>query len=152
MEKWALIVALIFANGAMIFGFLGHADLIQTIIKSVVIFAVMYVLCRIVISTWDKVGIAAEDTASADDTASAENTASEEPEEIKTTMDMLDDLDEKGIKVTYNPLDEGTDPLNEGTDPLDERNEEQLPGQINMDAMSQQEGEEEKAETDANPL
>ena len=90
MERWALAVALVLANGSMLFGLMYHSELIYSTCKAVVIFVVMYVLCRIVIVVWDKAGPQEES----------------ETETIKTTMDMLDDLDERGIKVTYNPLDE----------------------------------------------
>lgn len=109
MQKGAFLSSLFLAGFSLILSYLLKAGLLYSVGKAVIIFVVMYFICRIVILTWDKVSRQSDSSS------------------IKTTMDVLDDLEEKGIKVTYNPLQE----------PGDDETAEVIPGQINMDSLSQ---------------
>jgi hypothetical protein len=132
LEKGAFFASLILANGSLILSFVYQAQLLYSVTKALIIFVIMYFICRIVISAWDKV-----------------SRQSESEYEIKPTMDVLDDLDERGIKVTYNPLfdqEDSDDSDNNSeatisqqmTDDESEFDREQIPGQLNMEALSQQ--------------
>jgi hypothetical protein len=115
LRRWALIAALPLANTSLILSTVFQAELVYSILKAAAIFAAMYFSCRIVMATWDNAARRGK------------------PDLIKTTMEALDDLEEKGIKVTYNPLREANDE--------DESNPtfEVMPGQINTDLLSQRE-------------
>ncbi|MDR2736335.1 MAG: hypothetical protein LBB49_02090 [Gracilibacteraceae bacterium] len=117
MKKWALFAALFLGNLSLILSYLFQSEMIYSACKAVIMFAVMYFICRIVIATWDKVN-RRDFQLSQDDFSS-----------IKTTLEALDDLDEKGVKVTYNPQLEPS-----GPDRADEK-AGVTAGQINADLL-----------------
>jgi|GEM_PF-2925266 len=118
-KKWALFGALMLGNFSLIASHLHRARLIFSLTKAVIIFAVMYFICRIVIASWETVNKRVHLNKEKDLVS------------IKTTMEALDDLDEKGVKVTYHPLLDRADSTTTGSDGVTGTAETITPGQIN---------------------